>query len=58
MVSRIASNRSTDPPEVSKPPAPKTPKRPPVAQPKSGELSRDQVTLKSAGNVDREPESQ
>jgi len=58
MVNRIASNQTTDPPEVSKPPAPKAPKHPPVAQPKSGELSHDQVTLKSAGNVDREPESQ
>lgn len=48
-------SHATNVQQVSQPPAAKPePPRPAPQTPKSGELSHDQVTLKSAGNVDHD----
>ena len=54
MITPIHSSPPTDVPEVSHPPAPKP--DPEAQTPKSGALSHDQVTLKSAGQVDHDLE--
>lgn len=56
MITPISSSHVSDVHQVSQPPA--EPKPDPQAQtppvPKSGALSQDQVTLKSAGQLDHE----
>jgi len=52
MINPISSAHVSDTQEVSKQPIPKT--QPLVQTPKSGALSDDQVTLKSAGQIDHE----
>ena len=57
MISPINSDRTTDAHQVSQPPVAK-PEHPQAPQTvKSGTVSRDQVTLKSAGDVDHDGDS-
>jgi hypothetical protein len=55
MISPISSAHPSDVHEASKPPAPKP--EPQAQTPKSGALSSDQVTLKSAGQVEHDADS-
>ncbi|MFZ0859822.1 MAG: hypothetical protein ABR881_13855 [Candidatus Sulfotelmatobacter sp.] len=52
MINPISNAHVNDVPEVSKPQISKS--EPLVQTPKSGALSNDQVTLKSAGEVDHD----
>ena len=52
MINPISSAHANDAPEASKPHIPKV--EPQIQTPKSGALSHDQVTLKSAGEVDHD----
>ncbi len=52
MINPISNAHVNDTHEAPKPPVPKT--VPQVQTPKSGALSHDQVTLKSAGEIDHD----
>jgi hypothetical protein len=59
MITPISSVNVTDVRQVSQPPTPK-PEHPQAQAPqqvKSGAVARDQVTLKSAGDVDHDGDS-
>jgi hypothetical protein len=59
MITPISSPHATNVHPVSQPPAPK-PEHPQAQAPqqvKSGAVARDQVTLKSAGDVDHDGDS-
>ncbi len=57
MISPISSTHTSNAQQVSKPPAPKPVPPAQAPQTKSGALSHDQVTLKSAGDVDHDGDS-
>ncbi len=52
MINPISSAHSSEPAAQSTPPKPDHPAQAPQQTVKSGTVSRDQVTLKSAGQID------